>query len=300
MNTYLDLALQGKNSWWRYVIALVVIVFFWLIIGSIPYLALGIYIANDASAETQFDSLTALFSGVNPIFPFVALMLSFVCFLIGIFIAVRLVHWRPFSTLISPQIRWGRFAQAFGLWLVLAALISSAEAWLYPGRYQLTFDPVSFLPFALATILLVPLQTSAEELFFRGYLLQWAGLRIRNVIVLSLISGLLFMLPHLGNPEVSVDAVLLPTFYFGFGAFLAFLSLKDGGLELALGIHAANNLFAAIFANYVGSALQTPAIFTATELDAVYNLIGALLAMAIFYLCFFWAFKSNQADQPAA
>jgi membrane protease YdiL (CAAX protease family) len=227
-------------------------------------------------------------------------MFSFIMFFLGTFIAVRFIHQRPFHTLIAPRIRWGRVALGFGVWLVLTTVTTIVEAWLYPGRYQLTFDPVNFFPFALLVILLVPLQTSTEELFFRGYLLQWIGLRLRNIVILSFMSGVLFMLPHLANPEIAVDVVLLPAFYFAFGAFLAFVSLKDGGLELALGVHAANNVFASIFANYVGSALQTSALFTATELDPVYSLLSTLTAMAVFYICFFWAFKPTPVEQPVA
>lgn len=300
MNTYLDLARQGKNDWWRYLISLVLIAFFWLFVGSIPYLVLTVFVIVDGSLDTSIDTATLTFTGVHPLLPFLALMVSFIAFIIGTFIAVRFVHARRFSTLISPRIRWGRFALGFGVWLVLVTASALVEAFLYPGRYELTFDPVNFLPFAIVAIILIPLQTSSEEFFFRGYILQWIGLRLRNIVLLSLISGLLFMLPHLTNPEIAIDVVLLPLFYFAFGAFLAFVSLQDGGLELALGVHAANNLFASLFANYTGSALQTPAIFTATELDAVYSLISTLAAMAIFYLCVFWAFKPQPAEQPIA
>jgi len=91
------------------------------------------------------------------------------------------------------------------------------------------------------------------------------------------------MLPHLANPEVSAGPVLLALFYFSFGAFLALITLKDNGLELALGAHAGNNLFTALLVNYEGGALTTPAIFTATELDPLFNLVTSLVAMAIFY-----------------
>ncbi|MBD0270267.1 MAG: hypothetical protein ICV77_18500, partial [Cyanobacteria bacterium Co-bin8] len=40
--SFLAAAHQGRNAWWRYVLAIVLILFFWFILGSIPYaIALG-------------------------------------------------------------------------------------------------------------------------------------------------------------------------------------------------------------------------------------------------------------------
>jgi uncharacterized protein len=286
--SYLALVHQGKNEWWRYAIALVVIAFFWIIIGAVPLLVLGAGIFLDNDPATDLDPVTGGIIGVNPILLFIALMLSFCCLLAGLYIAVRFVHQRRFVTLITPAaVRWGRIGQAFGLWFLLAAVISVVEALLFRDRYQLTFDPVQFFIFLPFAVVLIPIQTSAEELLFRGYVLQSAGLRVRSLIALCLISGVAFMVPHLGNPEVTVNIFLLPLFYFTFGVFLAYLSLKDNGLELALGIHAANNLFTGLFANYQGSALLTPAIFTAAEIDAVYNFVSVSIALALCYVWFF-------------
>jgi membrane protease YdiL (CAAX protease family) len=164
--------------------------------------------------------------------------------------------------------------------------MSGIEALLYPGRYVWSLDMQRFLPFVLLALILVPVQTSAEELFFRGYILQGVGLRMRNIWVLSAISGLLFGLPHLLNPEASVNYPLLFLYYFTFGFSLAYVTLRDGRLELALGAHAANNLFSVIFANYTLTVLPTPSLFTITVLDAVYSVPAALIGMAIFVWLF--------------
>jgi membrane protease YdiL (CAAX protease family) len=95
-----------------------------------------------------------------------------------------------------------------------------------------------------------------------------------------------------------VDFWLTMSFYFVFGAFAAWVTLKDNGLELALGMHAANNIYASIFANYSKGALQTQAFFTTNELDALYNLIATLLSMLVFYTIFFRPGKT--AKKPAA
>ncbi len=296
--SYLDAAQQGKNQWWRYLIAVPLILFVWLVLGSLPFVAAAIVLNLDGNPATDVDLTTAQLTGVDPIWSFLLLMLSFVVFLGGTAAAVVVVHQRPFVSLITPAnaINWRRVGQGLAVWVVLAATMSLVESVLYPGRYQLTFDAARFIPFALASLVFIPIQTTAEELFFRGYVLQSIGLLAKNPMVLSLLSGFLFMLPHLANPEVAVNFWLLSLFYFAFGAFLAYITLKDNSLELALGIHAGNNLFTAIFANYVGGALATPAIFTVAELDAVYNLVGSLASIGLFSLWFFGPFRPKKLE----
>jgi membrane protease YdiL (CAAX protease family) len=226
---------------------------------------------------------------------FLLIMLTFIFFVLGTWLALRLVHRRKMRTLISADgsIRWRRIAQGFAAWLILAALQGLVEAWLHPGRYVWTFNPGSFFLFLAPILLLIPIQTSAEEFFFRGYLLQGFGLKVRSIWLLSLLSGVLFALPHMANPEVSVNFWLLLIYYFLSGAFMAYITLKDQRLELALGMHAANNIFTAIFANYTISALATPALFTVQELDAVYSLAAYILSIIVFYLVFFRPGRTN-------
>ena len=201
---------------------------------------------------------------------------------------MRFIHRRSLRTLVTPapSLAWGRMLQGFGVWFGLVALMSLVEALAYPGRYVWTLDISRFLPFLFLALIFIPIQTSAEELFFRGYLLQEIGLRWKNIWVLSTISGLVFGLPHLLNPEAAANFPLLGFYYFSFGFSLAVITLRDGKLELALGVHAANNLFSVIVANTTITALPSPSLFTIQGLDAVYSVPVAILGMGIFMLLF--------------
>lgn len=57
-------------------------------------------------------------------------------------------------------------------------------------------------------------------------------------------------------------------------------------MELALGMHAANNLFAALFANYTVTALPSPSLFTIQTLDPVYSLVSLVIGMSVFYMLY--------------
>ena len=295
MNTYLDLARQGKKDWWRFVLAVGLILFLWQIIGSLPSVLMVIWVLADGDPQTGV-SPTGQFVGVDPNLNFVLLMLASLFFMVGIFLAVRFIHRRPFRTLITPtrSIAWGRFFQGFGVWFVLSTLMSIVEAFLYPGRYGWTLNLQRYIPFIFLALILLPIQTSAEELFFRGYILQGVGLRLRNIWILSTISGFLFMVPHFLNPEARLNYPLMGLYYFSIGAAMAYISLRDGRLELALGLHAANNLFSALFVNYTVTVMPTPSLFTVNVLDVVYSVLAALIGLAIFVLLFIGPLRRHE------
>lgn len=297
MNDYLELARQGRNDWWRYLISFPAILILWLSVGSVPVILLLAYVSMDGDPATSFSGTG--FVGVPVILEFVMTMSSFIPFLAATLLAVRYIHARSLKTLVTAaaHIRWRRIFAGAGVWLLLAALLSVVESFLYPNRYILTFQPIVLI-FAVLALILIPIQTSAEEFFFRGYLLQWMGLRWKNTWLLSFLNGALFFLPHAANPEMATNSLLIGLGYFAMGFFFTLITLRDHGIELALGVHAANNLFAGLFANYAVSALPSPSLFTVKTLDPVYSLISLVVGMIVFYLVFFRVTRSGSAQPP--
>lgn len=297
---YLSLASQGKNAWWRYCISIILILFFWQIIGIIPLGILASVLATDQNPATQFNLKTSQFEGVEPLLPYLVVNFLFTTLLAGLYIAVRFLHQRRFITLVTPndRVRWKRVFQGFGLYFLLISVISVMSWVLSPSEFQLTFKPVQFLVFLPIALVLTSIQTSAEELFIRGYLMQGIGLKIRKSLIPILGSSLLFMLPHLGNPEVKSNIFLAAAYYFSFGIFLAFITVRDNSLELAMGVHAANNLFVALILNSPNSALPSPSIFTFSRPASISlsNLIGIIIVAVIFCFVIFKERLSRRAD----
>jgi uncharacterized protein len=286
--SFIDLTERGKNGWWRYVLGTGVVLFFWLMLGSLPLLAAAIWVVLDGNPATGIDLEAGFLTGINPIFSEYALLnLAFPLFLLGIFVAVRLVHSRRLRTLITPrsEVSLRRIWQGFRLWFVLAGVVTFIEYLLYPDAFAWAgIAPGRYVGFAMLALILTSLQAATEELFFRGYLLQGLGRRVRQPLVLAAINGLVFMLPHAFNPEVANGVVLTLLYYWGIGVFFAWLTLRDNRLELALGTHAANNLFVALFVNFKASVLQTPALILTDRLDPLYNLIGFVAMAGVFYV----------------
>jgi membrane protease YdiL (CAAX protease family) len=301
MKVYLDLAQKGKNDWWRFVLAVLLILFLWQILGAMPSAFLIVWVVADRNPQTGITN-GGQFIGVDSIISFAVPMLASISFLLGIFLAIRFIHRRPFRTLITSasNISWSRVLQGFSAWFVLSVLMSLVEALLYPGRYVLTLDLREYIPFFFLALILVPIQTSAEELFFRAYILQAVGLRLKNIWILSAISGFLFMLPHLLNPEAHLNYPIMGFFYFFIGAVMAYVTLRDGRLELALGLHAANNLFSALAANYTVSVMPTPSMFTISTLDPVYSVFAAVISLIAFVLVFVGPLRRRQPVEKLA
>ena len=269
---YLAAADIGGNSWWRYLLGIVVIAASWIIGGAYAYGFVLLYLPLGAITE------------------FVAINASILMLLVGVVAVVVVLHRRPWRTLVTPyaQIDWRRMVQGAGVWVALSLVFSVIEHLLFPGRYAWSLDLQRWLPFALAALLLTPLQCAAEELVFRGYVLQGLGRLLRNPPALVILSGLLFAAPHLLNPEVAAYGLaIMAANYFVMGLFLGAIALRDGRLELAIGAHAGNNLLLALVVRYDDSVFETESVFTAGALDPVYSLVTLLFSALLFYWWFF-------------
>lgn len=291
--SYLALALPGKNAWWRYLVSFLGIAFFWQVIGAIPLLLFSLRVMYDHDPATDVDLATLTFKGVGSLIPYLLINFTIIALLAGLWLGVRFLHQRPLLTLITPleRISWKRLLQGGGVFFLLTALATAAEMLLSPDGFAVTFKAREFWVFLPIALLVTPLQAAAEELLFRGYIMQGIGLLTRRPAIPVLGSSLLFMLAHLLNPEAQQDHLLVPLLYFSLGLFLALLAVKDNSLELSIGVHAANNLFSVLVMNYAHSALPSPSIFVALELDPLGSLISFWGIAALFYWLVFYRFK---------
>ena len=284
--SYLAAAFLGKHTPGRYLAGCALILIIWLVFGSIATaVLLGIFAVlqgiNPIENLNFAESPSLLGYSAN----FIILNLSFLFLFAGIWLAVIAIHERPMRTLVTamPKVNWRRIGYGGMVWLSLVAASSLVEYLLYPATFTFQLDLKSLLPFAILALLFTPLQAASEELLFRGYLMQASSLITRNHIWLTLLSGLFFMLPHLLNPEMATNFFVMAVSYFLFGAFLAWISLKDGTTELAIGAHITNNLFAALVITFPESAIPSPAMFYTTHFDPLFSLIVQVFLFAIYY-----------------
>lgn len=299
--SYLDMSLQGNSSPWRYVSGAFAILFIWLVLGGMATLILLAFIIVFQFTDTV-DVIQLLQDprqlGAIPYY--LVLNLGFIFFFFGLWLVNNLIHGRSLRTLVTARdkISWKRIMAGFSAWFLLLILASLIEYMIWPEAFTLNFNPRIFIPFTILALLITPIQTTSEELFFRGYLVQGGSLISRNWVFLSIWSGVLFALPHAANPEVETNFGLVMLSFFVLGSFLTWISLKDGSTELAIGIHAANNLLAALFLTMPDSVLPTPAIFSTTHFDPLFSLISVLILCVVVYVLFFiWRGGNKRSKQ---
>ncbi|WP_370476449.1 CPBP family intramembrane glutamic endopeptidase [Tamlana flava] len=259
---YIAQAFKGLHEWWRYLIGALIVFVSWQIIGMTPLGAAIVIKSFGGGAEqipTDIPEMIALL-GSN-LFLFL-MLISFVFGLVGVFVSAKALHKQSLKSLTTarPKIDWKRFWFIFILWGIVSIGFVLADYFFSPEDYQLNFQLKPFLILAVIAFLLIPLQTSFEEYLFRGYLMQGFGIIFKNKWLPLLFTSLGFGLLHIANPEVEKLGYVIMVYYIGTGLFLGIITLMDDGLELALGFHAANNLFTALLVTADWTAFQTDSI----------------------------------------
>lgn len=263
---YIQQAFHVLHDWWRYLVGLVIIFIFWQVIGMIPLMIfLGIEVVNGADMDilTDISKMAGLLG--NNLFLFLMLF-SFAVGLAGIIFTTKILHKQTFVQLTTarPKIDWKRFWFIFIIWGLFSIGTTYLSYYLAPEDYVFNFNLKPFVILCALVIFLIPLQTSFEEYLMRGYLMQGLGVILKNRWLPLIITSLVFGLLHGLNPEVDKLGPIMMVFYIGTGLVLGIMTLMDDGLELALGFHAANNMFTALLVTSDWSALQTDALLTYT------------------------------------
>ncbi|MDB2606991.1 CPBP family intramembrane metalloprotease [Zobellia sp.] len=259
---YIAQAYRGLSDSWRYVVGLLAIFFVWQFIGGMPLVIALIVEADDLSVLGMGDmGAMAEVLGSNTLLFF--MLLTFVIGLIGLFVYVALVHKQKITQLTTSRkkIDFKRVFFAFFIWALISVVFVFIDIMLSPDDYEFNFKLVPFVILAIISVLMIPLQTSMEEYYMRGYMMQGLGVIAKNRWVPLVVTSLLFGLMHIFNPEVAKLGFGILIFYIGTGFFLGILTLMDEGLELALGFHAANNLTTALLVTTDWTAFQVDSLY---------------------------------------
>lgn len=167
---------------------------------------------------------------------------------LAVMLTARYAFGRPLTTWLTaaPRFRWPLLAWGAGLTTVAVAVLMVADAVTLNGEFQLPIlDPASGLSlkaFYVAAILVgLFVAAAAEEVVFRGYLLQQTAAFTRNIWLVVGANAVLFAVAHLEFDTAALTARALA------GGAFAWAALRLGGLEFAIGAHLATNLMIALF-----------------------------------------------------
>lgn len=277
---FIEQGINENNRFWKYLLGLVIIAGA-SFIGQIPMLVAilyQIYFKGKIYPTTSTELLHFFEPNLNLFF----LLFSYVIALGGVYLAVRFLHRQTFISIVTgrKKIDWKRVLFSFTIWSVFTVVSTLVTYYLNPADFEINFQPIPFLILLVIATLLVPIQTTVEELVFRGYLMQGFANLSRNKWFPLVMTSSIFGLLHLSNPEVSKIGNIIMVYYIGTGLLLGIMTLMDDGMELALGFHAANNLIGALLVTSDWSAFQTYSVFKdVSEPEAGFDIIFPVIVI---------------------
>lgn len=249
---FIDQADKGNSSIGAYVFT-ILSVFLAFILGQTVMVNLGQDIQGISFFEpeqtTDLNTLLTL------------MMIPFIFVFLTILLCIRYIHQRSVITIFTgrEEFDWKRFFTSFFIWGTMLIVLHVIN-YFSGAQYEWNLKTETIIPLVLISLFLLPIQTTSEELLFRGYLLQGFKKLIPSSVVSILISGAMFGMLHFGNPEVALLGKGILVYYIVSGVFLGLLTHLDNGMELGMGYHAMNNIFGALIITNDWQAFQTNAL----------------------------------------
>ncbi len=277
--------MDERPKLWRWILGTFLILITWFILGAILTAVIAALFDLDLLALTGTDDESlAIVRGYEPWQAASAVLVSFLPLLIAPIILHRFLLRRPLRELFTRSTR--NFSQEVlrgaAVMSLLLLLLGLPDFILNNSTYSWSFDATRFLPYLLIAFTLIPIQTTAEEVFYRG----WIQLRLENgkrsIWIISIVGGALFALPHLGNPEVSGNLLLPVIGYGSTGFMLTWVTMRDQSMGLAVGAHAANNILAGLLVSSADSALPAASIWVTPEIQWGSAALGSVLLVPVF------------------
>jgi len=262
---------------WRWLLGTAIIVIFWQAGGVALILAAAKFFGVPVEDLETFPD-------VAPWRAAFITLISFVPLFLVVPILYRLLLQLPVMRLITSreEISYRRIWHGFIVMSALVVPLAAIDLLINRKDYTYTFNLSLFWPYLIIALTLLPLQTTAEEFFFRGWLLRWVSSGRWPIWLVVFINSSLFALPHMFNPEVKDNYLIAFIYFTSMGAMLTIATLRDKSLELAIGAHFANNFLTGVLVTYQDSALPSAALLMSGELDWIGSTVTAVLMVPLF------------------
>lgn len=260
---------NGFHDAWKWIIGAFVIFIGCQLVGAIPFIAAVFYKLMSESGPNALNTITesTLMNTFSKNVTFFLLMISFVVGTIVWWLWIKYIHklsWTE-ATTSRKTFDWNRAFFAFAVVGIVSIATTVISYYIDPEIYIWNFDATNFIILAIIAVILVPIQTTWEELLFRSYAMQGLGIIAGNRAVPYIVTSTVFGLMHIFNPEIAKMGYIVMIWYIGTGFLLGTMTLMDEGTELAIGFHAANNLFIALLVTADWTAFQTDSLLIDTS-----------------------------------
>lgn len=270
---------------WRWILGTFIILISWLLIGSILSLIVASAFDLDLQILDSTDEMDReILRSYQPWQAASPLLVSFLPLLLVPLLLHRYLLKRPLRSIFtrsnqsfSREVRIG--ATVMALILIVVTLL---DFLFLNSSYTWSFDAARFLPYLLVALILIPIQTTAEEVFYRGWIQQRLENGRRSIWLVSFVGGLLFALPHMANPEVNGGFILPIIGYGSTGFMFTWVTMRDKSMGLAIGAHAINNILVGLLVSSTDSALPSASLWVTPEIEWVSAAAGSVLIVPLF------------------
>ena len=214
---------------------------------------------------------------------FALTFLSLIAIVPSLFIARLVVGPKPWGLIHSVAGRLRRslllpyLGLSFAVYGIYYAVMLALSGESLPEYRYFQPPQVEFWVYVAMMLLLVPVQCYAEELAYRGFMMQMLGRWLRTPWLPIVLPAVLFMLSHAYDPWGQSTILTM-------GIYAGFLCWYTGGLEASISLHVANNVILMLLSMVAG--LDPFASEGVTPVDALQGIalegVYVVLACLIF------------------
>ena len=263
--------------WWRSVAGVVFAISLFALVTMVVSRALVmVFWATTAGNQPYRDYFAKAFAFETPL-GMLAVNLGLATLIPIAWALMAFLHqMRPrWLSSVQPGIRW---RYLFGCLAIAAVVLNGVMLLSTMVGEPLSLHPQKgFWGFLVVIVLTSPIQAVAEEIFFRGYLLQALGSLVPRAWFGVVVSSLVFALLHgTQNLPLFVDR-------FAFALLAGLLAWRTGGLEAGIAAHVINNVFAYVIAGLTTSVAALKAIQGIGWVDAAFDVGGFALFAVLAY-----------------
>jgi membrane protease YdiL (CAAX protease family) len=277
--SYPQILRNESYVWWRSVVGVIFgLSLFMLVTTVISQALVMLFWATTAANQSYQDYFASAFAFEQPL-GMLAVNLGLATLIPISWVLMAMVHQvRPrWLYSVQPRLRW---RYLLGCLAIAAVVLNGVMLLSTTVDEPLSFQPQQgFWGFFVVIVLTSPIQAAAEEIFFRGYLLQALGSLVARPWFGVVASALVFAVLH-GSQN-------LPLFIdrLAFGLLAGLLVWRTGGLEAGIAAHVINNVFAYLIAGLTTSVATLKALTGVGWIDAAFDVGGfALFALLAYVL----------------